>query len=225
MKRLSFTIIIFMILAACRTERIPLTDEVIRSEIEAWWGAKIFEGIVIEDTVAVDDTYEATARMVVCFDTLSAMTYIFKQYRKGWRVWKGPVDAKTKKEMIQEMLVIPLNTAKNNIVMSNMKELQRAVHQFASESGRYPANFTVKEYSYSVKELLGPYLKNPYIPGAPGVTMARGDTSEWLSEYEGKAIYFPLDVDFEEMYASGYLIKGSSNMKFLKHVVKSDNLY
>jgi hypothetical protein len=221
MKRFLIVLFVFIIIGACRTERIPLTDEMIRSEIEAWWGAKIFEDIIIEDTVAVDNTYEVTARMVVCFDTLSVMTYIFKQYRKGWRVWKGPVDAQTKKEMIQEMLAIPLNTAKNNIVMSNMKELQRAVHQFAAESGRYPANFTTKDYSYSVKELLGPHLRNPYIPGAPGAIMARGDTSEWLSEYEGKAVYFPLDVDFEGRYAAGYVIKGSSDRKFLKCVFTS----
>ncbi len=221
MKKLSLMVLVFLILGACRTERVPLTEEVIRNEIEAWWGAKIFEGIVIEDTVAVDHTYEVTVRMVVCFDTLSAMKYVFKQYRKGWRVWKGPVDAMTKKEMIQEMLVIPLNTAKNNIVMSNMKELQRAVNQFTAESGRFPANFTVKDYSSNVKELLGRNLKNPYIPGIPGVVMARGDTNEWLSEYEGKAIYFPLDVDFDGMYASGYVIKGSSERKFLRCVFKS----
>jgi hypothetical protein len=182
---------------------------------------KIFEGIVIEDTVAQDNTHEVTARMVVCFDTLESMQYLFKQYRKGWRIWKGPLDAEAKRKMIEEMLAIPLNTAKNNIVMSNMKELQRAVHHFASESGRYPATFAVKDYSYSVGELLGPYLKNPYIPGAPAVVVARGDTGEWLSEYEGKAIYFPLDTDFDGIYAGGYVIKGSSDRKFLKCVFKS----
>jgi hypothetical protein len=221
MRRCALAVLVFVILGACRTERIPLTHEVIRSEIEAWWGAKIFEGVVVEDTVAIGNSYEVTARMVVCFDTLEEMKYEFKQYRKGWRVGKGPVDAKTKKEMIEEMLTIPLNTAKNNIVMSNMKELQRAVNQFASESGSYPGNFTVKEYSSSVKELLGPYTRNPYIPGAPGVIMARGDTSEWRSEYEGKAIYFPLDIDFEGKYASRYVIKGSSDRRFLGCVLRS----
>jgi hypothetical protein len=221
MKRIVFTVVLLLILAACQSERIPLTENVMRSEIEAWWGAKLFEGIIIEDTAAVDRSLEVTARMVVCFDTLEAMTYEFKQYRKGWRVSKGPVDDETKKEMIKEMLAIPLNTAKNNIVMGNMKELQRAINQFASESGRYPAHFTVKEYSYSVKELLGPHIGNPYIPGAPGVVMARGDTSEWLSEYEGVAIYFPLDVDFEGTYASGYIIRGSSDRKFLRCVLRS----
>jgi hypothetical protein len=221
MRTYAFVVIVLAILCGCRTEQIALTEEVIRGEIEAWWGARIFEGIVIEDTAALNRTYEVTARMVVCFDTLEAMKYEFKQYRKGWRIFKGPVDARTKREMIEEMLAIPLNTAKNNIVMSNMKELQRALNQFASESGRYPASFTVKDYSYSVKELLGPHTRNPYIPGAPGVIMARGDTSEWLSEYEGKAIYFPLDVDFEGKYASGYLIKGSSDRRFLGCVFRS----
>lgn len=221
MKRWVLAFLVFAILFGCRTEPVELTGEIIRSEIEAWWGAKIFEGIVIEETVEVDGTYEVAARMVVCFDTLETMKYVFKQYRKGWRVWKGPVDERTKREMIEDMLAIPLNTAKDNIVMSNMKELQRAVHQFTSESGRYPANFTVKDYSYSVKELLGPHLRNPYIPGAPGVIIARGDTSEWFSEYEGKAIYFPLEVDFEGTYASGYVIKGSSDRKFLRCVLTS----
>lgn len=220
MKRLTCAFVFLLLFGACRTERLPLTEEAIRGEIEAWWGARIFEGIVIEDTVPVDRSVEVTARMVVCFDTLEAMRYVFRQYRKGWRVWKGPVDDITKREMVQEMLQIPLNTAKNNIVMSNMKELQRAVHQFAAESGRFPADLTIKDYSYSVKELLGPSLKNPYIPGAPGVIMARGDTSEWVPEYEGKAIYFPLDIDFEGIYASNYVIKGSSGKKFLRHVLK-----
>lgn len=218
---LIFSCAVFIILGGCRSERKPPTEEVIRSEIQAWWGAKIFEGIVIEDTVSEGNGVAVNARMVVCFDTLDVMPYVFKQYRKGWRVWKGPVDDKRKREMIQEMMVIPLNTAKNNIVMSNMRELQRAVQQFAAESGTYPAHFIIKEYSYSVKELLGPYLKNPYIPGAPAVMIARGDTSEWLSVYEGKAIYFPIDVDFEGRYASGYVIRGSSDRKFLNCVLRS----
>lgn len=216
------------ILISCSSEEIPITENVMKTEIRAWWGAKIFEGVVIDDTSRIGKTYEVDARMVVCFDTLEQMTYIFKRYRKGWRVWKGPVDQKTKGEMLKEMLNIPLNTAKNNIVMGNMRELERAVMQFAATSdGRYPANFTVKsfEMSYSVREILGPYLKNPYIPGAPAIILARGDTTEWFSEYEGKVIYFPLDVDFDELFASGFVIKGSSETKFLKHVVKSENVY
>lgn len=221
MKRYNIALVFLALLLGCRTEPAELTGEIIRSEIEAWWGARIFEGIVVDETIEVEDTYEVTARMVVCFDTLDAMKYVFKQYRKGWRVWKGPVDEAKKREMIEDMLAIPLNTAKNNIVMSNMKEIQRAVQQFASESGRYPANFTVKDYSNNVRELLGPHLKNPYIPGAPGVIMAQGDTSEWFSEYEGKAIYFPLGIDFEGIYASGFVIKGSSDRTFLRCVLTS----
>jgi hypothetical protein len=217
-----------VVLFSCSSEEAPLTETVIKSEILEWWGAKIFEGVVIDDTVRVGKTYEVAARMVVCFDTLEQMTYVFKRYRRGWRVWRGPVDQATKVAMIKEMLTIPLNTAKNNIVMGNMRELERAVMQFAVESdGRYPANFTVKAYemSYNIRELLGPYLKNPYIPRAPAVIMARGDTSEWFAEYEGKVVYFPLNVDFDGIYASGFIIKGSSDRRFLKHVVKSREDY
>ncbi|TES90349.1 MAG: hypothetical protein E3J87_10135 [Candidatus Cloacimonadota bacterium] len=220
--------IIAVTLSSCRDKQISPTEEVMKSEILAWWGARIFEDVVIEDTVRVKKTYEVYARMVVCFDTLEQMKYAFKKYRRGWRVWNGPVDEKTKSKMIQEMLEIPLNTAKNNIIMANMRELQRALMQFVIENdGRFPANFDVKQYpmSLSVRELLGEHMKNPYIPGAPAVTMALGDTSEWFPEYEGKVIYFPLDVDFEEVFASGFIVKGSSNTRFLKHAVNSDNLY
>lgn len=220
--------IIAVTLSSCRDKQLSLTEEVMKSEILSWWGARIFEDVVIEDTVHVKKTYEVYARMVVCFDTLEQMKYVFRKYRRGWRVWNGPVDKRTKREMIQEMLKIPLNTAKNNIIMANMRELQRALMQFASEKdGRFPANFDVKPYpmSLSIRELLGKHMKNPYILGAPAVTIALGDTSEWFPEYEGKAIYFPLDVDFEEVFASGFIVKGSSNKRFLRHVVKSDNLY
>ena len=220
--------IIAVTLLSCRDKQISPTEEVMKSEILAWWGARIFEDVVIEDTVHVKKTYEVYARMVVCFDTLEQMKYVFRGYRRGWRVLNGPIDERTKREMIQEMLKIPLNTAKNNIIMANMRELQRALMQFAIENdGRFPANFDVKPYptSLSVRTLLGEHMKNPYISGAPAVTIALGDTSEWLPEYEGKAIYFPFEVDFEEVFASGFIVKGSSNKRFLRHVVKSDNLY
>jgi len=126
------------------------------------------------------------------------------------------------------MLNIPLHTAKNNIIMSNMREVQRAIMQFAMESdGRYPAHFNVKSQgsSYSVREILRTHLSNPYIQGAPAVMISRGDTSEWFGAYEGKVIYFPIDINFDELYSSRYVIKGSSDKRFLKHVVKSDNLY
>ena len=216
------------ILISCSHEEIPLTEETLKIEILAWWGAKIFEDVVIEDTVLVKKTYEVAARMVVCFDTLDQMKYVFKRFRKGWRVLKGPVDEKTKRAMIKDMLNIPLHTAKNNIIMFNMREVQRAITQFAMESdGRYPAHFNVKSQSmsYSVKELLGTHLRNPYIQGAPAVMMARGDTCEWFVAYEGKVIFFPIAIDFDELYSGGYIIKGSSDKGFLKHVVKSYNLY
>lgn len=220
--------IIAVTLSSCRDKQLSLTEEVMKSEILSWWGARIFEDVVIEDTVHVKKTYEVYARMVVCFDTLEQMKYVFRKYRRGWRVWNGPIDERTKREMIQEMLKIPLNTVKNNIIMANMRELQRALMQFASENdGRFPANFDVKSYpmSLSVRELLGGHMRNPYISGAPALTIALGDTSEWFPEYEGKVIYFPFEVDFEEVFASGFIVKGSSNKRFLRHVVKSDNLY
>ncbi len=230
MKLSSFLALCLLVtmLIFCSHEEIPLSEETIKTEILAWWGAKIFEGVVIEDTVLVKKTYEVSARMVVCFDTLDQMKYVLKQFRKGWRVWKGPVDEKTKRAMMKDMLNIPLHTAKNTILMSNMREVQRAIMQFAMESdGRYPAHFNVKSQgsSYSVREILRTHLSNPYIQGAPAVMISRGDTSEWFGAYEGKVIYFPIDINFDELYSSRYVIKGSSDKRFLKHVVKSDNLY
>ncbi len=195
-----------------------------KKEIRQWWTAKIFEGVLIEDTVKVGKKYVVNARMVVCYDTLERMAYEFKEFRKGWRVSEGPVDEKTKKEMIRKMLKIPLNTAKNNIIMSNMRDLQRALMQYASENdGRFPADFGAKRYemSYNLKGFLGPYMKNPYIAGTPAVMMANGDTSEWLPEYEGKVIYFPVGVDFDGLSVSGFIIKGSSDRGFLKCVLRS----
>lgn len=216
----------FLMVSLISCKRVPekLTEQDMKKEIRQWWTAKIFQGVIIEDTVNVWKKYVVNARMVVCYDTLEWLAYEFKEFRKGWRVSKGPVDEKTKKEMIRKMLKIPLNRAKNNIIMSNMRDLQRALMQYANENdGRFPADLNVKRYriSYNLKELLGHYMKNPYIPGTQAVMMANGDTSEWLPEYEGKVIYFPVGVDFDGLSASGFIIKGSSDRGFLKCVFRS----
>jgi hypothetical protein len=219
---------ILLLLFQCGREEVKLTQEQIKDEIKAWWGAKIFEGIVIEDTIKKKDTYTVNARMVVASDTLESMKYVLKRYWKGYRIWKGPLNEKEKRKMIEEMLQIPLNMAKNNVIKSNMRDVHRALMQYASgNEGRFPANMDVKEtaMSYSLRDLLGPYMKNPYVPGAPAVMVSHEDTSQWLPEYKGKVIYFPLDVDFDEVSAELYVVKGSTNRRFLRFVMKSRDLY
>jgi|GEM_PF-5936571 len=217
--KILFLYFLLGLFVTCRNAPTLLTTEDVKKEIREWWGAKIFEGVVIEDTIRAGKRYEVYARMVVCFDTLQRMKYEFKKFKRGWKITKGPVTEDVRKLCIQEFVKSRMTLARETVLKVNMRNLQSGLEIYAAESGSYPAYIVTEDLGIKkgMRERLGCNGKNPYLPEELAYIDARSDTSEWFLEYIGKVVYFPW-VN-EDGTASKYIIRGSKSTGFIELIL------
>lgn len=214
-----FVSVIIVLFFSCGKE---VNQAQLVSEIRTWWGAGVdIEDVVVDDYSIDGKTMTVLARLIVYGDTTDRMTYKFESFEQGWRISEGPVDPLTKAAIIERM-----GKAKVARLKNNMHTLQLAIEDFATMSeGYYPPDLVTAvielnnkaqgEYlQKTVIAVLPTVMRNPFVESEPPVCGARGDPHEWLPEYRGKAIYFPIDAD-SDGDVEGYVIKGSTNTGFI----------
>lgn len=198
---------------------VKLSKDEIKSAIKSWWAIeRIIDEVVIDSVIEQGYNTKVVARLVVFDEARGPMTYEFERDRKGWRISKGPVDESTKRLMIADM---SLNQAKKNILMCNMRTLQKTVEVYAAEAGEYPVNLNSRAnmMQQSILEMLPSGAKNPFARGEPAFATAVGDTDDWFAEYKGKAVYCPVRISGNA--AGGYVIRGSTSNGFIEFVFSS----
>jgi hypothetical protein len=191
-----------------------LTEAWMQQEILAWWGAKEIDAVFIEDYLQEDTVVTVLARLVVDTDTTVRMSYEFKQFRKAWRMFKGPVDDEIKEYCIQELAKSPMQQAREVALKMNAANLRTVLEMYYASTGSYPSHIIEGDgvLSAELRDHFVPGIKNPYTHAALPFIDALGDTAEWFTDYVGKVVYFPwVEVDGTVNY---YLLRPSTAMGF-----------
>jgi hypothetical protein len=221
-KTASVCIILYLFLSCGQ----KINEQDIITEIENWWGIEEIEKIVIDDITQEGNKAKVLARLIVVGDTTKRVTYEFEKFDKGWRLVGDPVDPFLRMQLAEFIPQKKLAELKNN-----MHTLQLVVEDFSTMTmGLYPGDFSIKikelakesrgEYDeYTIITLLPSSMVNPYNPDELPVITEKGTPSQWLPEYIGKAVYFP--VGKKGNSATGYLIKGSSEYRFIDYELTS----
>lgn len=224
---LTITCVLFFCLG-CQPK---ITDMNIKIEIVSWWNNPDVDDVIITDIAQDKKTAKVSAMLIVLDDTLREFIYKFEKFQKSWKIIEGPDD------MLRSVLSSYIDELKLNKLKANMHTLQLAVEDFSMRANdKYPKNFTVKvkeiflncqpdDSSFSVMSAMddiGQYLRNPYNYNKSTVFSSRKHPWDWSLDYIGKAVYFPMGI--KNNYATAYIIKGSTDKKFISLTLKSSNV-
>ncbi len=206
---------LFLFFATCAKE---FTEDTMKSDIKAWWGAKQISDILIDDYLEEDTLVTVLSRLVVAGDTTVRMSYEYKKFKKGWKLTKGPFDERTKEFCIQEMSESLFKNAREAVIKASMRNVQSVLEIIYVEKGGYPSSIVTGD-SIMGEDILRYFqrAKNPYFSDEPAFIDALGDTGEWFPEYIGKVIYFAWVEEDETV--SHFLVRGSTSMEFIDLVM------
>lgn len=221
-------LIVVCVLVSCLGCQSKITDMNIKIEIVSWWNNPDIDDVFITDLAQYKNTAKVSAMLIVLDDTLREFIYKFEKFQKSWKIIEGPDD------MLRSLLSSYVDELKLNKLKANMHTLQLTVEDFSMRANdKYPKNFTIKvkeifpncqpdDSSFSVMDDFIQRLCNPYNRNKSAVFPSKKHPWDWSLDYVGKAVYFPMGK--KNNYATAYIIKGSTDKKFISLVLKSSNV-
>ena len=218
MRNVAVFVVAAFMLVSCSTR---IDEELVKEKIKVWWEAEGIEDVVVESFTKSQKTIIFNARLVVSGDTLERMTYEFRKGMKGWELGRGPFAEKQKHFLLENVGLVNIDFFQRQRELVEM--FKGVMDMYGSYTGgRYPPLLNTKinaipEYQGDKGEETVLDMIRTFLEGELPFVDARGDTNEWLSEYRGKVVYFPLQK--EDSYALQYVVKAGLDTCFVDDVL------